>query len=305
MTAYTDIPSRSFLRFLPAWTHPYAQLARWDRPVGTWLLFWPCAWSVSLAAQMQEHQFDLVPLAMIAAFWLGAFFMRGAGCTLNDMADVAFDAAVERTAGRPLPSGRVTRKQAAVFMVLQALGGLVVVLQFNLPTIALSFAALVIVALYPFAKRVTNWPQLVLGLAFNWGALVGWSAWYGQIALPAVLLYLAGIAWTLGYDTIYAHQDKSDDAIVGVKSTALLFGDKTLVWVSGFYALTWVLLVAAGLSAGAGAVFLLLMLAAGGHLIWQVRASNIDDQAQCLKIFKSNVQFGGLVWIAIMFASLA
>ncbi len=305
MSTFTDIPSRSFLRFLPAWTHPYAQLARWDRPVGTWLLFWPCAWSVSLAAQQHEHQAEVLPLAMVALFWLGAFFMRGAGCTLNDIADVEFDAAVERTAGRPLPSGRVTRKQAAVFMVLQALAGLVVVLQFNWTTVALSLVSLVIVAVYPFAKRVTYWPQVVLGLAFNWGALVGWTAWHGSLGWPPILLYLAGIAWTLGYDTIYAHQDKSDDAIVGVKSTALLFGDRTLAWVSGFYALSWILLVAAGLSAGAGAVFLLLMLVAGGHLIWQVRASNIDDQAQCLKIFKSNVQFGGLVWIAIMFASLA
>ncbi len=305
MTGYTDIPRQSFLRFLPRWTHPYAQLGRWDRPVGTWLLFWPCAWSVSLASQQQDHQFAPLPLAFIALFWLGAFFMRGAGCTLNDMADVEFDRAVERTAGRPLPSGRVTRKQAAVFMGLQALGGLAVLLQFNATTIALSFASLAIVAVYPFAKRVTYWPQVVLGLAFNWGALVGWTAWYGSLSWPPFLLYLAGIAWTLGYDTIYAHQDKSDDAIVGVKSTALLFGDKTLIWVSGFYAACWLLLVAAGLSAGAGAVFLLLMLVAGGHLIWQVRTSNIDDQARCLVVFKSNVQFGFLVWIAILSASLA
>ncbi len=305
MPGYTDIPRQSFLRFLPSWAQPYAQLARWDRPVGTWLLFWPCAWSVSLAAQQSGQQVTLASLGMIALFWVGAFLMRGAGCTLNDMADVEFDRAVERTAGRPLPSGRLSRKQAALFMALQGLVALLVVLQFNTLTVLLSFASLAIVAVYPFAKRVTYWPQVVLGLAFNWGALVGWTAWHGSLAWPAFVLYLAGIAWTLGYDTIYAHQDKSDDAIVGVKSTALLFGAQTLVWVSGFYGLTWLLLVTAGLMAGAGAVFLLLMLVAAGHLIWQVRTSNIDDQARCLLIFKSNVRFGFLVWVAILFASLA
>lgn len=314
MARYTDIPEKSFVQLLPSWMIPYAQLARWDRPIGTWLLFWPCVWGVLLAGiasgqdQGQGQGLTLASfgtsLWYIALFGAGAFLMRGAGCTINDMADQKFDAQVERTATRPLPSGRVTTKQAAAFMALQCLSALIIVLQFNWFTVILSFGSLVIVAAYPFAKRITYWPQAVLGLAFNWGALVGWSAVTGSLSWPAILLYVAGISWTLGYDTIYAHQDKADDAIVGVKSTALKFGDQSRLWIAGFYALAGNLILLAGFMAGAGWIFLALMILPGLHFAWQVMSVNFDNQQDCLDKFKSNTPLGGLIACALCVALL-
>lgn len=223
---------------------PYARLARLDRPIGIWLLMFPCWWGTALASPTFPSPWFLI------LFALGATVMRAAGCVMNDIADRDFDARVARTANRPIASGVISVRQALAFMAALSLVGLLVVMQFNPFTVLLAAASLILVALYPFAKRVTDWPQAVLGLTFNWGALVGWSAVTGGLDLPALLLYAAGFFWTLGYDTIYAHQDKADDAVIGVRSTALRFGNRTRLWLTGFYSVATLLLAAAGGSAG-------------------------------------------------------
>jgi len=226
-------------RYAPAWLKPYARLARWDRPIGFWLLFWPCGFALGLAAITEPARgFDWRSLALML---VGSVLMRGAGCTFNDIVDRDIDDKVARTRLRPIPSGQVTARRAAVFMVLQALLGLVVLLQFNRTTVLLGVASLVLVAIYPFMKRITWWPQLFLGLAFSWGALVGWSSQTGSLALPPLLLYLGAILWVIGYDTIYALQDIEDDALIGVKSTARLFGPRAREIVAAFYAAAIVL----------------------------------------------------------------
>ena len=209
----------------PAWLRPYLRLARLDRPIGSWLLLIPCWWSSALAAVAAHARAP--SLVQIVLFFVGAFAMRGAGCTWNDIVDRNLDAAVERTRSRPIPSGQVSVFQAALFLVLLALIGLAVLISFNGFTVALGIASLAIVAVYPFMKRITYWPQIVLGLAFSWGALMGWAAAFGSLALAPLLLYAGSIAWVIGYDTIYAHQDREDDALIGIKSTALLFGERT------------------------------------------------------------------------------
>src|SRR5205823_9124774 len=219
----------------PSWSRPYLRLSRFDRPIGSWLLLMPCWWSAALAAGM-AHDVSRLPLTIIL-FFIGAFVMRGAGCTWNDITDRDLDAKVERTRSRPLPSGQVSAKQALAFLVAQALIGLVVLLQFNRFAILTGIASLVIVAIYPFMKRVTWWPQIVLGLAFSWGALMGFAVIFARIDLVALVLYAGSIAWVIGYDTIYAHQDAEDDALIGVKSTALLFGEKTKPALAVFYGL--------------------------------------------------------------------
>jgi 4-hydroxybenzoate polyprenyltransferase len=213
-------------RLAPGWTRPYLRLARLDRPIGSWLLLLPCWWSAALAAiATPVRPPDLGQLlSHLALFFIGAFAMRGAGCTWNDIVDRDLDARVERTRSRPIPSGQVGVGGAATFLVLQALLGLAVLLQFNRFTIFVGVASLAVVAIYPFMKRVTYWPQIVLGLAFSWGALMGWPAIFGRLDQPALLLYAGAICWVIGYDTIYAHQDREDDAFIGIKSTALLFG---------------------------------------------------------------------------------
>ena len=208
----------------PAWARPYLRLARLDRPIGSWLLLLPCWWSAGLAAVAARAP---VNVWHVVLFFIGAFAMRGAGCTWNDIVDRDLDAKVERTRSRPIPSGQVSVQAAAAFLLLQALVGLAVLLQFNRFTILVGFASLAVVAIYPFMKRITYWPQIVLGLAFSWGALMGWPAVFGRLDLPVYLLYAGSIAWVIGYDTIYAHQDRDDDALIGIKSTALLFGDRT------------------------------------------------------------------------------
>src|SRR6201991_587721 len=209
----------------PSWSRPYLRLARYDRPIGSWLLLLPCWWSAALAAGVAGDVRGL-PL-FVALFFVGAFVMRGAGCTWNDITDRDLDALVERTRSRPIPAGQVSVPRAAAFLVALALIGLAVLLQFNRFAVATGIASLAIVAIYPFMKRITWWPQTVLGLAFSWGALMGWAETFGRLDWPAMTLYAAAIAWTIGYDTIYAHQDKEDDAIVGLKSTALRFGPRT------------------------------------------------------------------------------
>src|SRR6056300_1866562 len=266
----------------PAPLRPYLRLSRADRPIGTWLLLLPCWWGLlaAMLASDQAHWFDLWIFVSTA---IGAFLMRGAGCTWNDITDRHFDGQVERTRSRPIPSGQVTAKKAAVWMVLQALIALCILLTFNTNAILLGFISLVPVAIYPFAKRFTYWPQVFLGIAFNWGALLAWTAHSGSLGLPAILLYAAGLGWTLFYDTIYAHQDKEDDVMIGVKSTALLFGAATPRWLTKFLILT-VLLMGAGIALAlidASPLTLILALGApwamGWHLLWQLRKLDIDD----------------------------
>src|SRR5579863_1367455 len=224
----------------PAWSRPYLRLARLDRPIGSWLLLLPCWWSAALASGL-AHDLSRLPL-VIALFFIGAFAMRGAGCTWNDITDRDLDAKVERTKSRPIPAGQVSVPQALVFLVAQALIGLAVLLQFNRFAVATGIASLAIVAIYPFMKRVTWWPQVVLGLAFSWGALMGFAVILGRIDHAALWLYAGSIAWVIGYDTIYAHQDTEDDALIGIKSTALLFGARTRPALVAFYGLTVVLI---------------------------------------------------------------
>src|ERR1700734_1013084 len=234
----------------PPWSRPYLRLARLDRPIGSWLLLLPCWWSAALAAAL-AGDVSRLPLILVL-FFVGAFVMRGAGCTWNDITDRDLDALVERTRSRPIPAGQVSVKRAAVFLVVQALIGLVVLLQFNRFAVATGIASLLIVAVYPFMKRITWWPQIVLGLAFSWGALMGFAVTFGRIDATAVLLYAGSISWVIGYDTIYAHQDTEDDALIGVKSTALLFAARTHQALLVFYALAVGLIGAALALAGAG-----------------------------------------------------
>ena len=282
----------------PAAARPYLRLARLDRPIGSWLLLLPCWWSAGLA-NVAAH--DPWPQFWhLALFFIGAFAMRGAGCTWNDIVDRDIDALVERTRSRPIPAGQVSVKQAVAFLAAQALIGLLVLVQFNAFAIATGIASLAIVAIYPFMKRITYWPQIVLGLAFSWGALMGWAAAFGRLDAPALLLYAGSIAWVIGYDTIYAHQDREDDALIGVKSTALLFGDRTKPMLSVFYALAVILIGVAGFSAGGRIVFGIGLLAFAAHLAWQVWRLDINDPDLCLALFKSNrdaglILFAGLV----------
>jgi 4-hydroxybenzoate polyprenyltransferase len=286
----------------PGWVRPYLRLARLDRPIGSWLLLAPCWWSVGLAA-VAAH--DAPNVWHLLLFLIGAFAMRGAGCTWNDIVDRDLDGMVERTRSRPIPSGQVSVTAAGAFLALQALVGLLVLVQFNAFTIMVGLASLLVVAVYPFMKRITYWPQIVLGLAFSWGALMGWPATFARLDAPALLLYAGAIAWVIGYDTIYAHQDREDDALIGVKSTALLFGAKTKPLLSLFYALAVVLLALAAWRAGAGLAFGIGLLVFAGHLAWQVRRLAIDDPVNCLRVFKSNrdagmILFAGFVADALL-----
>ncbi|MHC0054242.1 4-hydroxybenzoate octaprenyltransferase [Actibacterium sp. D379-3] len=286
-------------RIAPPRARPYLRLSRADRPIGTWLLLMPCWWGVLLAANSTGARwFDLW---IIAGCALGAWLMRGAGCTWNDITDRKIDAQVARTRSRPIPAGQVTPRQATIWMGAQALIALAILLTFNRATITLGVASLVLVAIYPFAKRFTYWPQVFLGLAFNWGALLAWTAHTGALALPAVLLYLAGICWTLFYDTIYAHQDKDDDALIGVKSTALLFGERTAPMLRLFMMLAMIAMTAAIVMALLPAASLLKMLVAiagvwafGWHMVWQLSRLNTDDPDTCLMLFRANRDAGAI-----------
>jgi 4-hydroxybenzoate polyprenyltransferase len=285
-------------RLAPAALLPYLRLARVDRPTGFWLLAIPCFWSVALASRSIGA--DYPDALLLVLFAIGSIAMRAAGCTYNDIIDKDIDAKVARTQGRPLPSGEVSEKSATIFMLVLCLIGLAVLLSFNAATVWLGLAVVPLVALYPLVKRFSHWPQAVLGLAFNWGALLGYSAVLGRLELPAVVLYAGAIAWTIGYDTIYAHQDRDDDELLGLKSTALKFARSTKFWLSGFYALAWLGITAAGLLAGAEIVFLLGMAAAGAHLFWQVATLDIDDPDNCLQRFRANRDFGLIVFAAIV-----
>jgi 4-hydroxybenzoate polyprenyltransferase len=279
----------------PGGMQPYLRLMRLDRPIGTWLLFLPCVFGLALGGAVTGHGFDTWRDAgLIALFALGSLVMRGAGCTYNDIVDRDIDAQVARTRARPIPSGAVSVKRAWAFLAAQCLIGLGILLQLNRFSIVLGAASLALVAIYPFMKRITWWPQAWLGLTFNWGALLGFSAEAGHLALPAYLLYAAGFFWTLGYDTIYALQDVEDDALIGVKSTARLFGAASGRWVAGFHAASFVLLVAAGYAAGLR-WWLFALAPAGAHLFWQVTALPTDDPARCLMLFRANRDAGLLI----------
>ncbi|MEJ6392797.1 4-hydroxybenzoate octaprenyltransferase [Gymnodinialimonas sp. 2305UL16-5] len=286
-------------RLAPEATRPYLRLSRADRPIGTWLLLLPCWWGLALAIASSGRTPTLYDFWIAVGCAIGAFLMRGAGCTWNDITDRDFDGAVARTASRPIPSGQVSVKGAMIWLVLQALMAFGILLTLNLPTIVLGIVSLVPVCIYPFAKRVTWWPQVFLGLAFNWGALLAWTAHTGSLSLAPVLLYIAGIAWTLFYDTIYAHQDREDDALIGIKSTARLFGENTKSWLRGFMIATLALMGAAVLVALVpGGNFLALVAALAGvwamgwHLSWQLVRLDIDDADLCLRLFRSNRDAG-------------
>ena len=281
-------------RWLPGWAEPYARLARLDRPIGTWLLLFPAWWGIALASPRWPDP------VLLGLFALGAVAMRGAGCTLNDIADRKYDGKVARTRMRPLPSGRVTVPQATLFMLGQAAVGAAVLVSLNQISIVLGIAVLGLIATYPFMKRITWWPQLFLGLNFNWGALVGWTAVTGALAGPPLLLYLGGILWTVGYDTIYAHQDKEDDARIGVKSAALALGERTRQFVFAFYGAAVLLWAIAGVAAGLGPWFRLGLAAATIQLFWQAARVNTEDPADCLAKFRSNRWVGWLLLAGIV-----
>jgi 4-hydroxybenzoate polyprenyltransferase len=292
----------------PPWSRPYLRLARFDRPIGSWLLLLPCWWSAALAAGLAR---DIATLPqVIGLFFIGAFVMRGAGCTWNDITDRDLDAKVERTRSRPIPSGQVSAKGAFAFMIALALIGLLVLLQFSRFAILTGLASLAIVAIYPFMKRITYWPQVVLGLAFSWGALMGFAVTLGTLGMPAFTLYAGAIAWVIGYDTIYAHQDREDDVLIGVKSTALLFGENTRTMLTLFYSLAVLLIGVSIRLSGCGWVAYVGLLAFAVHLVWQIRSIRIDDPALCLRIFKSNrdaglMLFAGLAADAVLRTNLA
>ena len=302
----TDIPRGSWIdRLLPASARPYARLMRLDRPIGTWLLLFPCWWGLFLAVRWPPSVFasdSFFPSGfwslpvLVLLFAIGAIVMRGAGCTYNDIVDRDFDAKVARTALRPIPSGQVSVRQAVVFLAAQLLVGLLILLAFNHFTVLLGVLSLALVFTYPLMKRITYWPQAVLGLTFNWGALMGWAAGWGGLHLPALALYAGGIAWTLHYDTIYAHQDKEDDALIGVKSTALKLGASTKPWLGGFSIATVILFEIAMASAGLGWPAMLAVAGVALHLTWQILTVDLDDPADCLAKFRSNRWIG---WILL------
>lgn len=297
-STFTDLSSDSWVdRWLPAWVVPYCKLARLDRMIGTWLLLFPCGWGLAMASAGWPD------LGLLLLFAMGAVVMRGAGCTINDMYDRNLDAQVDRTKSRPLPSSQLNLRQAWIFLSFQLmLGGLVL---FQLPNLSiwLGLGSLPLIVLYPLMKRVTWWPQAFLGITFNWGALVGWAAANNNLEWPAFVLFLAGVSWTIGYDTIYAHQDKRDDARVGLRSTALLFRHHSRLWVAGFYAVAVLLLVVAGWGAGVGAVFFLLLAIGGWQLLSQLIRWVPDEPANCLLQFRSNFWFGGAVCIGVILGS--
>nr|HEV8009834.1 4-hydroxybenzoate octaprenyltransferase [Bradyrhizobium sp.] len=282
----------------PMWSRPYLRLARFDRPIGSWLLLMPCWWSAALAAGVSGDIGQLP--GVIVLFFVGAFVMRGAGCTWNDITDRDLDAMVERTRSRPIPAGQVSVPQATAFLVVQALVGLTVLLQFNRFAVATGIASLVIVAVYPFMKRITWWPQIVLGLAFSWGALMGFAVTFGRIDAAALLLYAGSIAWVIGYDTIYAHQDAEDDALIGIKSTALLFGARTRPALMAFYATAVALIGGALWLAAARWPAAIGLVAFAAHLVWQIVRLDISDPALCLRVFKSNRDAGLLLFAGLL-----
>ena len=302
--AVSDAPAQNWVdRYAPPGARPYLQLMRADRPIGTWLLLLPCWHSLALAVAATGWRNHALWLAI--AFAIGSFVMRGAGCVINDIVDRDFDAQVARTRSRPIPSGRVSVRQALVFLAALFGVGLAILLTMNPTAILLGVAAMGPVAIYPFMKRFTYWPQAFLGIAFNWGAMMGWVAHTGSLGWPPVLLYASGIAWTLAYDTIYAYQDRDDDALIGVKSTALRFGERPGPWMFGFSAASVLLAALAVGAAGLNWPAYLGVAAFGAHLFRQAARLRTDDPALCLKLFRSNRDAGLLLLLGFVFTALA
>ncbi len=298
-SALPDAPARNwFDRFAPARLKPYGRLARWDRPIGWWLLLWPCWWSAALAAIAAGRG---VPDPWhLVLFLVGAIAMRGAGCTYNDFVDRDLDARVARTRMRPLPSGAIRPREALLFLALQALVGALVLLQFNAFTMLLGLVSLLVVAVYPFAKRVTDWPQFVLGLAFSWGALVGWAALFGDLSAAPLALYAGAVLWTIGYDTIYALQDKEDDALIGVRSTARLFGRRSQLGITAFYVAAFILFGFSFALAGAGALAFAALGAGLLHVAFLIVTLDPDDPQNCLARFRANSTTGWIVFAGLV-----
>ena len=296
---HTDILSGDWIdRFLPVRFRPFARLMRLDRPIGSWLLLLPCWWSLALASE------EGISLWFMFLFVVGAVVMRGAGCAINDMWDRELDKTVERTKTRPIASGALALQSALIFTAFLLLIGFILLLQFNTLTIWLGVSSLILVVLYPLAKRVTWFPQFVLGLAFNWGALLGWAAVRGELALPAFLLYVAGIFWTLAYDTIYAHQDTSGDRLFGVKSLALRLGDKSQLWIAGFFDLCFLSLILAGWFAGLHVGFYVGLCVAFLHALWQLLSWHQKEPSSSLEKFRSNRDFGLIILAAILMGKI-
>ncbi|MEJ6404178.1 4-hydroxybenzoate octaprenyltransferase [Yoonia sp. 2307UL14-13] len=298
-TVADAIPDNWVDRFAPRFTRPYLRLSRADRPIGTWLLYLPCLWGLSLA-MLATSRGGTHDIWTLVGCGLGAFLMRGAGCTWNDISDRNIDGSVARTRSRPIPSGQVSVRNALIWMIVQSLLALVILISFYDTAILLGIIALLPVAIYPFAKRFTWWPQLFLGIAFNWGALLAWAAHTNQIGPTPIVLYMSGIAWTLFYDTIYAHQDTDDDALIGVKSTARLFGEDTRKWLRLFLTITVVLFGVAVVMASHERSILSLVLAIGGpwamgwHMTWQLARFDPDNNDGLLRLFRSNRNAGML-----------
>lgn len=277
---------------------PYLSLMRLHQPTGVFLLLWPCWWSIALAS-------EAIPSAwLLSLFAIGAVVMRSAGCVINDIIDRKLDAKVERTKTRPLASGELQLWQGILCLIILLLIGLGMLLQLNTTTIILGVLSLIPVALYPLMKRITYWPQAFLGLTFNWGALMGWAAVTNSLALPAFVLYAGGIFWTLGYDTIYGHQDKKDDALIGIKSTALKLGSHSKWWLSGFYGIALLCFTLSGILMSLHWVFYAMMLAALIHAIWQISGVDLDKPEACMQRFRSNRIFGGIIFAAIVMGNL-
>ena len=299
MSGYTDIRAGGWVARLPESWRPYALLMRLDRPIGSWLLFLPGLWAFAMAAPSWGRG-----LWLTALFGLGAVLMRGAGCVVNDLWDRDLDRKVERTAGRPLASGAIRPKQALAFLLGVLLVSLLILLQLNLAAIILGLLSLVPVALYPLAKRVTDYPQAVLGVVFSWAAPMGYATVTGGLDAAALALWAAGFFWILGYDTIYAHQDREDDALVGIRSTALRFGERTRPFLTACYAVTVALLVLSGWLAGLSWWFLPALLLPAALLARQVVALDIRDPGLCLRLFKANREVGLAIALAFLIGRL-
>ena len=288
---------------MPSATRPYIRLARFDRPIGTWLVLFPGWWSLLFEGfnPLDEPGRHIYILWLFLLFGMGAIVMRGAGCVLNDVFDKDFDSQVIRTSDRPLPSGEISIIKALVFMAFLSLLGFIILIQFNFFAIVIGGSSLLVVLVYPLMKRITHWPQLILGLAFNWGALLGWAAIKGEIGSPALVLYISGIFWTLGYDTIYALQDKKDDLIAGVKSSALKLNENTKFWLFIFYFLATISLLLMGGLLQLNSIYFVLVLLSGFQLFWQVLFLKVDNPKSCLGMFQANKLFGWLILCAVFF----
>ena len=297
-----DAVAASWVDGAPGFVRPYLRLMRLDRPIGAWLLFWPCVFGLALGAMAVGQAYP--PPLLVALCGAGAIVMRGAGCTYNDIVDRDFDARVERTRGRPIPSGAVSVPAAWLFAIVLSLIGLCILLVFNRFAILLGVGSLFLIAAYPFMKRITWWPQAWLGLTFNWGVVFGYAAMTGTLSAAALLFYAGCFFWTIGYDIIYAHQDKEDDVLIGVRSAAIRLGTRSKPWLYVFYAAAFVLMVAGGLAAGLRIVFAASMLVAGAHLLWQLRTLDIDRPLLCLALFKSNRDTGALIAAALILGSV-